>query len=76
MSIHCNFYLVVMGRKKYLALRKGRYRDGGCTSNQPGNDECDRCMCYNLKQIALLIIPKEQPCTSDVPPVGTTFIIV
>ena len=51
MSIHCNFYLVVMGRKKYLALRKGRYRDGGCTSNQPGNDECDRCMCYNLKQM-------------------------
>ena len=40
-----------MGRKKYLALRKGRYRDGGCTSNQPGDDECDTCMCYNLKQM-------------------------
>ena len=45
--IHCNFYLVVMGRKKYLTLRKGRYRDGGCTSNQPGNDEYDTRMCSN-----------------------------
>ena len=36
-----------LGRKKYLTLRKGRYRDGGCTSNQPYNDEYDTCMCYN-----------------------------